>query len=133
VTHSVTSPSQADCTTYDIDNVRLSEDGRQIRGIQFKKICLEEIVVDKLLVSWTNPGSEGLRRVRIQDARVYDEPPVPSGETTELANYSVTGPANNNYNEIRFTHDMEDKTFTINFIMGDRSAESYQFASDDDD
>ncbi|MBI2083291.1 MAG: hypothetical protein HYT76_06940 [Deltaproteobacteria bacterium] len=130
VVHSVTSPSQADCTEFDLTDVDLNNDGQNLQHIQFEKICLEQAVIDKIVASWTNPGSEGLRKIRIESQTVYDEPPVLSGQTTELADYIMTGNNMNNVNEMRFTNNMEGKTFTINFMMGDGSAESYTFTPD---
>ncbi|MBI4373743.1 MAG: hypothetical protein HY542_02595 [Deltaproteobacteria bacterium] len=131
VVHSVTSPTEADCTDFDVSGAELYDDGTRLRHIQFRKICLEQAVLDKMVVSWTDPGPEGLRRVRVESSTLYNEPPVPSGDTTELANYIMTGDNMNNMNEVRFSSDMEDKTFTINFQMGDGSSESYTFTPDD--
>lgn len=132
VVHSVTSPTQADCTNFYVENANLNDDGEKLQQIQFEKICLEEIVLDKMVVSWTNPGTEGLEKVRVESSTLYDQPAVPNNETTELADYRANGNNRINFNEIRFSHDMEGKTFTIRFKMGDGSAESYTFTPDDD-
>ncbi len=131
VVHSVTSPSQADCTDFDLSHADLESDGTKLNHISFRKICLEQTVLDKMNVSWTNAGSEGLRKVRVGNQTLYDEPSVASGEQVELADYIMNGINNNNFNEIRFTHDMEGKTFTVTFIMGDGSRESHTFTPED--
>lgn len=132
VVHQVTSPSQADCTEFNLTNANLSENGREIRQIQMRKICLEETVLDKMLVSWTNAGSEGLRRMRVESTTLYNEPLVTSGNLTELSNYAMTRNGTYNVNEIEFSHDMEEKTFTFTFRMGDGSSESYENVTPDD-
>ena len=78
-------------------------------------------------IAWTNPGSEGLTKIRAEDQTLYDNPPVASGVTVDLANYILNSGGNNNMNEVDFNSNMEGKTFTMNFIMGDGSAKSYTF------
>ena len=127
VSHSVTSPSQADCTSFDLSSVSLDTDGKNLKHITFQKICLEQTVLDKMNVSWTNPGSEKLKKIKAENSTLYDDPSVTSGTLIELADYTVSGNGNNNINHFEFTDDMSGKTFTISFIMGDGSAESYTF------
>ncbi len=130
VVHQVTSPSQADCTEFDVGNADLASNGTRLQHIQMQKICLETAVLDKIRVSWTNPGSEGLTKVRIENSTIYDQPPVPSDGLTELSDYLMSGNNLHNFNEINFTNNMEGKTFTIAFVFGDGSSESHTFTPD---
>ena len=40
------SPTQADCTKIDVSSVNLTGSNNKLNGIQFKKICLVQVVVD---------------------------------------------------------------------------------------
>ena len=130
VAHSVTSPSHADCTEFDLSNADV--DDEQIRHISFQKICLEQTVLDKIVVYWTNPGSEGLTKVRVENQTLYNNPAVPNGQLTELSDYVMTGNQNNSMNYIEFSNDMEGKDFTIDFLMGDGSIKSFSIEGEDD-
>lgn len=128
VVHQVTSPSQADCTDFDVTGARLSEDDREIKTINFQKICLEQTVIDKVRISWTNPQvNEKFQKLKVENETLYDNPPVPSGNLTDVANYVMNGNYRNNINKVAFVNEMGGKTFTFDFIMGDGSSESYTF------
>lgn len=127
VVHSLTSPSHADCTNFDLSSANLSGDGKKMSQIHFEKICLEQTVIDKVRISWTNPGSEGFKKMKIESQTVYDNPAVASGNLTDIANYIMNGNNQNNVNAIEFNQNMTGKTFTIDFLMGDASSESYTF------
>lgn len=130
VVHQVTSPSHADCTDFDMTDANWNQE--DLEHITFRKICLEQTVLDKMVISWTNPGSEGTRKVRVQNNTLYDEPPISSGQVTELADHIIDTNGEQVMNYIRFTHELEGKTMTILFMMGDGSSESYTFNPNDD-
>jgi len=130
VTHIVTSPSEADCTDFNVDNASLIGSGNTLNQIHFEKICLWRTTLDKVLFTWTPTGTEGLERIRVENSTLYHQPAVLSGTITELADYVMYGGNQNNFNQIDFTGNMEGKDFTVTFILGDGSSETYEFSPD---
>ena len=127
VAHTVTSPSEADCTRFDVTNASLALGGTRLQQIQFEKICLPQTTLDKMIVSWTNPGVEGLTSVRVGSTTIYNLPPVLNGITTELADFVLNSNNVQSFNEINFTSNMTGKQFTIVFVLLDGSNETYTF------
>ncbi len=127
VIHSVTSPSHADCTEFDVTNARWQDNGQRLSGINLHKICLAQTILDKIIISWTNPGSEGMTQLRVNNQTLYNNPKVLSGILTELADFIMNGNNNNNMDHTEFTSNMNGKTMTMSFIMGDGSAKSTTF------
>lgn len=132
VTHSLTSPTQADCTRLDVRNARLHSDGRRLSDIQIRKVCLTQVVINQMIFSWVDDGGERLRRIRIGDATVYDNPPgASSGDLLDIADYVIDGNGTHTINEVQFSASMEEKTFTLTLIMGDTTQKVATFEPED--
>jgi hypothetical protein len=132
VVHQITSPTQADCMT--IDNSQVDISGGQddkVGKIKFQKICLTNIVIDQLVVSWTPDTGEQLDEVKILSNRYTIFPTTGSGQTTDLTpDYTLTNSGIYEINPLHFPpYDMTGKSMTVDFIMGDGSVMSTSFST----
>lgn len=117
-------PDHAKCTVWDTATTALSPNTR-IHQLYFKKVCLDQIIVDKITVSW-NPTTGGpLNRIDF-DAVTQFSGSKNSGELIEIVNYVVSN-TNQRNTEIYFDTDMTGKTFTIQFTMEDTTLTSKTF------
>lgn len=130
--HSVDSPTQADCTLIDTSNVGSSHNGKRVTQVNFRKICLTQTTIDKMQLNWVADAGEKLKEIKIESLTVYSNPlGVPSGSLIEITDYVLNNPNNNVINWFEFDSDMEDKTITLSFIMGDASVKTVTFDTDD--
>lgn len=132
VAHSVQSPTQADCTRIDVAGANLVSGGDRLTGIDFRKTCLEAVVLDQMVLSWTPLGGddddpETFDEVVVRGSTLYDEPDVPSGTLVELADFTMTTNGNYNLTRIEFGQGMSGKTFTMTMTFGDGSTRTATF------
>ena len=126
-TMSMTSPTQADCTPFDVSNA-IMDGNDKLHHIYFNKICLTQTTVDKMILSWTPDNGEKVEKVRIENTYVYNNPlGQGSGELLELANYTVNNANQNEISKIEFDSSMEDNIFTLTIIMLDQSTREATF------
>lgn len=131
--HQVDSPTEADCISVDVSNVNLHDDERRLSDINFNKICLPSITIDKMQLSWVPDGGQKVKKIRIESSTIYDNPAgASSGTLLETTDYTVTNPNNNVINRIDFNQSIEDVMMTLSFIMGDASVKTVTFEVDDD-
>ncbi len=129
----VDSPTEADCTDIDASNSDLSGDGKKIQHTYFRKICLAQITVDKMQFSWVTDGNQKLDEIKIEDAKVYDNPAgSPSGTLLDIADYTVTNGNNNVINYVRFKQSIEGVTMTMTWTFGDATTKTVTFGPLDD-
>ena len=126
--HSVTSPSQADCTSLNVSNTEV--ENNDVKEIKLRKICLPQTVLDKMTVSWVSNGGEKIKKVKLGGSTLYnDGTGVASGTLLELADTTFSN-GNTNNMTLTFNQDMDGKTVTISFQFGDSSTESVTFNPD---
>ncbi|MDP2600615.1 MAG: hypothetical protein Q8P84_07805 [Deltaproteobacteria bacterium] len=126
--HKIDSPTQADCDILDVDNATLVGGGQTLKNIYFRKNCLSQIVVDKLLFSWTPNGGQKLILVKIESSVVYDNPAgVPSGTLIDIADYVAVNNNNNVFSFIHFTAPIFGTVMTLTFHMGDGTTKTVTF------
>lgn len=132
VIHSAQEPTQADCLSIDTSQSHTHRRGTEIRRIYLTKRCLPRVVLDKMIFSWEADRGESYDRVRLDDvinSRIYDAPPrVRSGALAELIDAALTD-NNDRYrlSEIRFPVDMRNRSFRIQFFLGDGSQKETSF------
>lgn len=130
--HKVDSPTEADCTTIDTSNINLTQGGKRIQGVNFRKVCLATTTVDKMQLSWVPNNGEKIKEIKIENLIVYTNPPgASSGTLLEIADYTMTNGNNNVINWFEFSADMEEKTVTLSFTMGDGSIKTTTFETED--
>ena len=126
--HSVDSPTEADCTLIDTSNYNLSHDGDDISSITFRKICLTQITVTQMQFSWDPDGAERIERIRIESTTIYNNPAgAPSGTLLDVADYTATTGNNNVINDIEWDNDMEGKTVTMTWTFADNTTKTVTF------
>ena len=128
VTRQVDSPTEADCGQLDVSSASTVGGGDTLTQIQVKKICLIQVVLDKLRFSWTPDNGEKIVRIKIENATVYNDPAGnPSGTLLDITNYVMNNPNQNNMNGIEFDQSVTGKTFTLDVFYGDGTAEQVAF------
>lgn len=131
VTHTMTSPTQADCTRLNVSNAQLTGDDGRLSQIKVRKICLTQTVIDKMIFSWVADGGERLKKIRIESSTLYnDATGVTSGSLIDVADYVMSNTNENNFNEINFSASMEGKTFEMTLVMGDTTTKVATFTPD---
>ena len=126
--HKVDSPTQADCTVLDVSNADLGGDDKELKHIYFRKSCLVQLVIDKMTFSWTPDGGQKVKEIKIEEARVYDNPAgAPSGTLLEIADYVASNDNNNVINHVKFNADIEDVVMTMTFHLGDGTTKTATF------
>lgn len=129
--YKVDSPTQADCTVIDTSNVNSSSSHKKVTQINFRKVCLTSITIDKMQLSWVTNNGEKLKEIKIESSIVYTNPSgASSGTLIETTDYTVTNGNNNVINWFEFSASMEDKTITLSFIMSDGSTKTETFEAD---
>lgn len=127
-THKVDSPTHADCTVIDTSNSSLNGSGEKIQQTYFRKICLTQIVVDKMQFDWVTDNEERLEKIQIQSVTAYDNPAgAPSGTLLDIADFTAITGGNNVINSIDFDSDVEGKMMTMTWTFGDTSTKSVTF------
>jgi len=130
--HNVDSPTQAECMTIEIENFNLQQNETVISQVTFRKVCLTSITINQMTLSWTPDNGERLKKIRIENATIYDNPAgSSSGTLLDTADYTTPVGNNNVINKIEWDSSMEDKEITITFYMGDASTDSTFLTADD--
>lgn len=123
----VSSPSNADCTPFDISHANLDMNDT-LHHIYFNKTCLQTTVIDKMQMSWTPDNGEKIQKVRIENTYVYNNAAGQgSGEILELADYTVTNASQQEISKIQFNNTISGKIFTLTMIMVDGSTRKMNF------
>ena len=127
------SPTEADCTRIDISSVNVVGNDDRLSGIQIRKVCLVQVVLDKVTFAWTPDDGERLKKIKIENATVYNNPAGdPSGTLLDITNYVMNNNNQNNMNHVEFNDEIEDKTFTMTLTFGDGTTLAVTFSPDDD-
>lgn len=131
-TFTVTSPSEADCTPFDVSHVTV-DDSNKLHHIYFNKTCLATTVIDKIQMSWQPNNGQKIEKVRIENTYVYNNSAGQgSGEILELADYAITTASRQDFSKIEFDNDINDSMiFTLVVIMSDGSSRSMTFTPED--
>lgn len=128
--HQIDSPTEADCTLLDLDNVALRDRGRVVSGIHLRKICLAQMSIQQMQFSWVPDGGERLQRIRIESETIYDNPAgALSGTPLDVIDYTVSGGQNNVINEIGWDSSIEDKVVTMTLMLGDGTSKIVSFTA----
>ncbi|MBI2083290.1 MAG: hypothetical protein HYT76_06935 [Deltaproteobacteria bacterium] len=139
VLHSVSLPTQADCLLIDTSESHTHDRGSELARIWLTKRCGEEVVLDKMVLSWESDGGESYEKVRlssISDSRLYDAPPViQSGELVDLIDGRMRRNQRYKLKEIRYRKvegvgrpDMRQKdSFRLKLFFGDGSSQEVHF------
>lgn len=126
------SPTEADCTRIDVSSVNVVGDNERLSGIQIRKVCLAQVVIDRVTFAWTPDDGEELTKIKIENATVYNNPAGdPSGTLLDITNYVMNNNNQNNMNHVEFNDEIEDKTFTMTLIFGDGTTLTVTFTPDD--
>lgn len=130
--HSVDSPTEADCTVIDTNNTNLTKGDKRIGGVSFRKICLAQITIKQMQLSWIPDNGERLEEIKIEEDIIYTNPlGAPSGTLLEVTDVVITSPNSNTINWFEFDLSMEDKEVTLTFIMGDDTTKTAVFETED--
>lgn len=128
--HKLDSPTQADCTEMDASNAKFHNNGKRLSDINFRKLCLTQIIVDKMRISWVPNAGQRITKIKIAST-VYDNPAgTPSGTLLETVDYTATGGQNHVINAIDFNSALDENnntTFTLEFILGDGTSKTATF------
>ena len=128
----IDSPTQADCITIDASNVD-SGDGKDIKHIYLHKICLPQVVIDKMTISWVADGGQKMTLIQIESSKVLDNPTgVSSGTLNDIADYTISNGNNNVINHIKFKTSVSNTTMTMTLTMGDGTTKSATFNIEED-
>lgn len=120
VVQSVHKPNQADCLDIDIHDADTHDD--DLKHIDLKKVCGPTVTIDKIILAWTPDNGERLKKLKIESFTAYNDPVgAASGTVLNIADYIITNHNTINLTEINFDSDMDGKSFTLTFVMGDAS------------
>lgn len=130
--YSVDSPTEADCTQINTNNVNLTTNDTRITQVDFRKICLTTTTITQMQLSWLPNNGERLNEIRIGGQTIYTNPlGAPSGTLLEITDFVMSNPNTNVINWFEFDSDMEDKDVTLSFIMGDGTTKTVTFETED--
>lgn len=128
--YKVDSPTEADCTDIDISNVEANDEN--VTHLYFNKICLQQITIDKVQLTWVPNNNQKLLEFKIESNKIYDDPVgVSSGTLIDTADYTVNNTNNNTINWIKFDNNIENTSFTMTWTMGDESTKTITFDVED--
>ncbi len=123
----VSSPSNADCTPFDVSHANLDMNDT-LHHIYFNKTCLQTTVIDKMQMSWIPDNGEKIQKVRMGNTYVYNNAAGQgSGQILELADYTVNDASQQEISKIQFNNTISGKTFTLTMIMIDGSTRKMTF------
>ncbi len=127
-TFTVTSPSEADCTPFDVSHANIDSAGT-LHHIYFNKTCLATTAIDKMTLSWTPNGGEKIQKVLIDNSTVYNNPSgATSGTLLELADYVLNNGSQHDFSKIEFNKKLSGTfTFTLTITMSDQSTRTMTF------
>ena len=117
----------------DVTGANVTGDDENLGGIQLRKVCLPQIVLDKAIFSWVTDDNEKLTKVRIESTTIYSNTPgVASGTLLELTDYVMSNGNVHNMNKVEFNDAVDHKMFTMTLLFGDQSSTTVTFQPDDD-
>lgn len=129
VTRQVDSPTEADCTRIDVSSVNVVGNNDRLSGIQIRKVCLVQVVIDRVTFAWTPDDGEELTKIKIENGTVYNNPAGdPSGTLLDITNYVMNNNNQNNMNHVEFNDEIENKTFTMTLTFGDGTTLAVTFS-----
>ncbi|MFH1357008.1 MAG: hypothetical protein ABII18_07745 [bacterium] len=128
-----------DCVSFqNIHTFSFGDTIGHINNVQVRKTCLDKIIIDKVMVSWTDPSAaQRVMKIDMNSSIYYDAYVEPStGEPSEGANSDIVIDINNivmtgtgyytfNYFEFEYTvgnAPPPGTDFTITFYFGDGSS-----------
>ena len=108
--------TQAGYLSIDTGGAKLTGDGEKLHSIILDLNTTQNITIDKMIINWTVNNGEKIEEIKIGGATFW------SG--SEIADAVIDGEyilTKKEHIEFRFDSDMQDRSFTITFIMGDSS------------
>lgn len=118
-------PSQASCLEWDNSGTALVSANTRIQQLMLSKICLDQIVVDRMILTWNTP-TQLIIDFQFDGISQSIAPPKSSGEQMDIVNYVMS---NGLQREIRidFNSSVSGKTFNLSMIMSDGSVSDVSF------
>ncbi|MBI2067759.1 MAG: hypothetical protein HYT77_07085 [Deltaproteobacteria bacterium] len=132
VQHVVDLPRQAGCLDIDTSQSHTHYSGRELARIWLVKKCGQEVVLDKMKLSWSPDQGENFTKVRlssVSQSRLYDAPPnVRSDTKIDLINATMIRNQQYKLKDIWFGVDMRNnRSFRLTLYFGDGSEKEVNF------
>jgi len=130
--------NQSECFNMDGDGAWAGgSSSRYVYGVQLSNTCDDRnIQVIKMNVSWVTDSSEQIEVVNINGTSywVYNGAGYPdgrqnSGTELDIVDYTILPSSTVNITYFRFKDSMLNKTFTVNFTLGDGTSENLTFGT----
>lgn len=104
------------------ENVVLANNEEDLRGIVLTNSSSSSITIDSIRVSWVGISAARLTSLQIGGSTVWTGSAT-SGTTVNIPDYSINSGASVSINYFKFSRNMSETTFTIQFIMTDGSSD----------